>query len=155
RALDREGIRAAAPRPDRGPPGTGRAFPHPLPAQEDRLGRGGGMRRARHAAGAIALGVLAACGLVERADSARDASAAASGKSTAEDLLAYLARMRGASESALAAEAARQKREPGDAARVKAALALALSLQSDDAEIAALVDAIARKEDADRDLRAM
>ena len=34
------------------------------------------MRRARHAAAAIALGVLAACGLVERADSARDASAA-------------------------------------------------------------------------------
>ena len=115
------------------------------------------MRRARHAAAAIALGVLAACGLIEPADSARDASAAAAapGKSTAEDLLAYLARMRGASESALAAEAARQKREPGDAARVKAALALALSLQSDDSEIAALVDAIARKEDADRDLRAM
>ena len=115
------------------------------------------MRGARHLTAAMGLGVLAACGLADRADSARDerAAAAAPGKSTAEDLLAYLASMRGASESALAAEAARQKHERGDLARVKAALALTLSPQSDDAEITALAEGIARKEDADRDLRAM
>ena len=61
------------------------------------------MRGARHLAAAMGLGVLAACGLADRADSARGerAAAAAPGKSTAEDLLAYLASMRGASESAL------------------------------------------------------
>jgi len=110
----------------------------------------------RGAAAVCALMLAAGCGAL---DSARETpppgAERASPKSTAEDLLAYLARIRGTSESALVAEAARQKREPGDLARVKAALALSLALQSDDAEISALVDPVARKEGTDRDLRAM
>jgi hypothetical protein len=47
------------------------------------------------------------------------------------------------------------KRDASDLARVKAALALSLSAQSDDAEILDLVDPVARKAGADRDVRAM
>ncbi len=83
----------------------------------------------------LALMSLAGCGTLERETPAGTPVAAKPVKSTAEDLLAYL--------------------EPGDAARVKAALALSLALQSDDAEIAALADPVARREGADPSLRAM
>ena len=73
----------------------------------------------------------------------------------AEDLLAYLGRLRNLNESALGAEAARMKRDASDVARVKAALALTLSSQGDDAEILELVDPVARRAAADRDVRAM
>ena len=75
--------------------------------------------------------------------------------SYAEDLVAYLGRIRAMNENALGAEAQRMKRDASDLARVKAALALSLSAQSDDAEILDLVDPVARKTGADRDVRAM
>ena len=101
------------------------------------------------------LTLLAGCAAMDRSAATGAPAAAAASKSTAEDLLAYLARIRGSSDSALVAEATRQRLEPGDLARVKAALALSLSAQSDDAEIAALVDPVTRRESADRDVRAM
>ena len=76
-------------------------------------------------------------------------------RSNADELVSYLARIRTLSESALGAEAARMKRESSDLARVKAALALSLSPQSDEQDILDLVDATARKTSADRDVRAM
>ena len=75
--------------------------------------------------------------------------------SYAEDLIAYLARIRTMNDAALGAEAARMKRDASDIARVKAALALSLSPASEDAEILELVDPVARKTGADRDVRAM
>ena len=114
---------------------------------------------------ALALSALlleSACGLVDRIAPPEDAAAATpvrapgpAGKTAAEELVAYLARLRNMNDTALNAEAARQKRDASDLARVKAALALSLSLQADEAEILALVDATARKEDADRDVKAM
>jgi len=106
----------------------------------------------------LAGAALAACSAVEqlagRPDPAPVAVAVAS-KSSAEELFTYLARIRGLSDAALASEAARQRREASDLAHVKAALALSLTLQSEESDILALVDATARKESADRDLRAM
>ena len=75
--------------------------------------------------------------------------------SSADDLVAYLAHLRPMNETALAAEAARQKRDPGDLGHVKAALALSLSAQSDEGEILALVDPIEKRETGDRDVKAM
>jgi hypothetical protein len=75
--------------------------------------------------------------------------------SYAEDLLAYLARLRAMNESALNAEAARMKRDASDVARVKAALAMTLSAQPDEADILELVDPVAKRSSADRDVRAM
>jgi len=99
---------------------------------------------------------LAACGSVEQADAPRKPDAAsAPSTSSAQDLVAYLGRLRGMSDGALGAEAARQKRAGGDAPRVKAALALSLVATSDEAEIMALVDPVARSESADPGLRAM
>ncbi len=108
------------------------------------------------AAALIALALLNACAAVDRIAPASEATTAATGeRSTADELVAYLARLRNMSESALNAEAARQKREAGDLARVKAALALSLSPQAEESDILALVDPTARKESADRDVKAM
>ena len=82
-------------------------------------------------------------------------STVASSSSAAADLVAYLAHLRSLSEGALASEAARHRGEAGDLARVKSALALSLSLQSDEAEILALVEGPAKRQDGDRDVRAM
>ena len=103
----------------------------------------------------LALLAIGGCGVFERNTPEGASTAATPAKTTAEDLLAYVARLRGSSDSVLAAEAARQRRDGGDAARVKAALALSLAVQSDDGEIAALVDPVARKPAADPSLRAM
>ena len=105
----------------------------------------------KRAAAFIALALLNACAAVDRIAPASEAAAA----STADELVAYLARLRNMGESALNAEAARQKREAGDLARVKTALALSLSPQAEESDILALVDPIARKESAGRDVRAM
>ena len=105
----------------------------------------------KRAAAFIALALLNACAAVDRIAPASEAAAA----STADELVAYLARLRNMGESALNAEAARQKREAGDLARVKTALALSLSPQAEESDILALVDPIARKESADRDVKAM
>jgi hypothetical protein len=91
------------------------------------------------------------------APEATEASSAptAGAQTYAEDLLAYLGRLRSLNESALGAEAARMKRDASDVARVKAALALTLSSQGDDAEILELVEPVTRRAAADRDVRAM
>ena len=78
----------------------------------------------------------------------------ASSPSYAEDLMSYLGRLRTMNEAALAGEAARMRRDASDLARVKAALAMTLSSQADEAEIIELVDPVARKQGAG-DVRAM
>ena len=72
-----------------------------------------------------------------------------------EELPSYLARIRGMNDAALAAEAARQRRDPSDLGRVKAALALSLTAQSEESDILALVDPVAKKDNGDREARAM
>jgi hypothetical protein len=112
----------------------------------------------------IAVALLAtACGVFEREPSTAPAPTSvqaaipkpAPGRTQADEIVAYIARLRGMSETALAAEAARQRRDPSDAGRVKAALALSLSLQSDEGEVLALVDPVAKKDNGDRDVRAV
>jgi hypothetical protein len=126
------------------------------------------MRAARRASIALCLAgvLLAAC---ETPAPRGGASGAASGPArviiqspvhtTADELSAYLAKLRGMSESALAAEAARQKRamarDTSDLQRLRAAIALALSAQGEDAEVTALAEPIARREGADANARAM
>ena len=111
------------------------------------------MRRACAALLACALG---GCAMVDRIAPSGEASPAVpASRSNADELLAYLARLRTLSESALATEAARQKRETGDLAKVKAAMALSLSAQSEESDILTLVDPAVRRENADRDVRAM
>ena len=78
----------------------------------------------------------------------------ASSPSYAEDLMSYLGRLRTMNEAALAGEAARMRRDASDLARVKAALAMTLSSQADEAEIIELVEPVARKQGAG-DVRAM
>ena len=76
-----------------------------------------------------------------------------------EELLAYLGRLAAMRESELPAEAARQRdqlqRAPSEVTRIKAALALALATPSDDAELHALVDPVARASGGDADARSM
>jgi len=119
----------------------------------------------RRAAG-FALCVLAAsCASPERATVSvpSAASPAANGaaaagnvpaQSYAEDLMSYLGRLRTMNEAALAGEAARMRRDASDLARVKAALAMTLSSQADEAEIIELVEPVSRKPGAS-DVRAM
>jgi hypothetical protein len=79
---------------------------------------------------------------------------------SADELAAYLAKLRGMSETAIAAEAVRQRkaasaRDANDMQRLRAAIALALSPQGEDAEVAALAEPIAKREGADANARAM
>src|SRR6185369_805391 len=155
-ALDREGIRGAPSRQRRDPRGAGRAFPHPLPAQA----RGGGSRMRGRLALALAAGVLglSACSLFERpapsetpsAPVAEAVSAPAAGTSTAQELMAYMARLRTMNETALNAETSRQRqamqRHPSDLARLKIAIAMTVAPQGEESDILAIVDPIARRE---------
>ena len=79
--------------------------------------------------------------------------------SSADELVAYLDRIRVLGESALASEATRQRnaaqRDGSDLSRVKAALALALSREAEDGDILALVEPVARRSSADADLKAV
>ena len=75
-------------------------------------------------------------------------------RTSAQELMAYLGRLRPLSEAQLLAESARQRRLEGDVARVKAALALTLA-HGDESEVAALVEPVARRTSADADVRAM
>ena len=105
---------------------------------------------------ALLVAALAGCsviaGLVPKAE---PASPAARGS----ELTAYLASLRGLGEARLAAEAARQReaaaREPGDMARVKAAIALSLVPRADEAEVLALVDPVAGRSSAPAEVRGM
>jgi hypothetical protein len=106
---------------------------------------------------AAAAGLLSGCAAVERAvpPSFRPTPAAAA---PATALVAYLVRLRGLNERGLAAEAVRQKdkarEEPGDLAQLKVAIALSLSSQSEETEILALVEPVAKRS-GDDDLKAM
>ena len=82
------------------------------------------------------------------------ASGPPAGVSYAEDMVTYLARIRTMNDAALLSEAARMKRDASDLARVKAALAMTLSSQADEAEIIELVEPVSRKPGAS-DVRAM
>jgi hypothetical protein len=75
-------------------------------------------------------------------------------RSSADELLAYVAHVRTLPEAALASEAAKRRREAGDVARLKAAIALAFSSQADESDILAMVEPL-EKRTADRDVRAM
>lgn len=113
--------------------------------------------------------MLAACVDLPTAQPAASPAPAAGGSSTmaklfgrtstAEELVAYLDRIRVLSESAVAAEATRQRqaaqRDQTDLSRVKAALALTLTSPAEEGELLALVDPVARKPSADPDLKAM
>jgi hypothetical protein len=81
-------------------------------------------------------------------------------KSSADELVTYLARLKGMSESALSAEAARQRqaaqRQSDEVARLKAAMALVVSGQPEEGEVLALVDPLTKKDGTrDADVRAM
>ena len=115
---------------------------------------------------AIALALLlAGCAAVERAmpEALRPAPAAARERAvqtpSANELVAYMARLRGMNERALAAETARQREmaraHPGDLAQIKIAIALSLSSLTEESEVISLVDPIVRRDGADDDLRAM
>jgi hypothetical protein len=110
----------------------------------------------------VLLLLLGACQAVERIVPAADPTPETRGEtpySPADELVAYLSRIRTLNEAGLSAEATRQKQlsasQPSDIARLKAALALSLSPQSDENEIFALVDPLARNNSAESDLRAM
>jgi hypothetical protein len=110
----------------------------------------------RRVCGALLACALSGCAMVDRVAPSSEASPAVpAARTSAEDLVAYLARLRTLGESALATEAARQRKESGDLAKVKAAMALSLSPQSEESDILALVDPAVRKESGDRDVRAM
>jgi hypothetical protein len=110
----------------------------------------------RRACGVLLACALSGCAMVDRVAPSSEASPAVpAARTNAEELVAYLARLRTLGDSALAAEAARQRKESGDLARVKAAMALSLSPQAEESDILALVDPAVRRENADRDVRAM
>src|SRR5262249_8453812 len=79
---------------------------------------------------------------------------------TAAELVAYMGRLKTLNETALNAGAARQRqlavRDPSDVTRIKLAMALTVSPQSDEADILAIVDPLARKDGStDEDVRTM
>jgi len=107
---------------------------------------------------------LAACSMLEPAPAVEGRAPSrgvpsSSAHSAGDELMAYLARLRGMTERGLAAETTRQREAartaPSDLAQVKVALALALTPQSDEGEILALVEPVAKREAADDDVRAM
>ena len=104
---------------------------------------------------------LAGCALprIERPFTPPAGRETPAGRSSADELLAYVGRLTGLRESALPAEAARQRellqREASDLTRVKAALALSLANPADDAELHALVDPVVRANGGDADVRSM
>ena len=116
--------------------------------------------------GLAALLLLAACAAVERVvpDALKPSAGTAARERSIEtpsanELVAYLARLRGMNERALAGETARQremaKARPTDLAQIKVAIALSLSSLADEGEVISLVDPIVRRDAADDDLRAM
>ncbi len=80
--------------------------------------------------------------------------------STADELVAYLSRLRSLDEASLAAEAARQRefarQSLSEVNRLKVALALSAAAQSDESDIIALVEPLARESNVtDPDVHAM
>ena len=116
----------------------------------------------RHCACLCVALLLSGCAAVGRVlpEALRPASASASEpQKTANELVAYLARLRGLNERGLAAEAARQRQmarsEPSDLAQVKVAIVLSLSSQAEESEIILLIEPVVKKDGAADELRAM
>ena len=80
-------------------------------------------------------------------------------RSNAEELMAYLDRLRGMGDSALEVELARSResmrRDGNDLARVKTALVMTLARPADEGDILALVEPVSRKAAAEADLKAV
>jgi hypothetical protein len=104
---------------------------------------------------------LAGCATVEQVipQALRPRPAAEPAPTAATELVAYLARLRGMNDRALAQEAARQRElargASNDLSQLKIAIALSLVPQADEGEILSLVEPVARKEGIEDDLRAM
>ena len=113
----------------------------------------------RLAAAGLAL-LAAGCAMNERAPvQGTSAPSWFAHRSSADELLAYLGRLRGLGDAALAAEAARQRQlmqsDADDLTRVKAAMVLSMAAPAEDAELAALVEPIARRDGGDADVKSM
>jgi selenocysteine-specific translation elongation factor len=116
---------------------------------------------------AAALASLAGCSLFERPAEPAPAAAAEPapllapllGRSTAQELMAYMGRLRAMNETSLAAETTRQRqaaqKQPTDVAKLKVAMAMVIAPQAEETDILAVVDPIARKESAEAEVRAM
>jgi len=109
---------------------------------------------------AVLVLLLAGCAGVERVLPQALRSAPPEAAPTAgNELVAYLARLRGLDDRSLSAEANRQREmarvSPTDLAQVKIAIALSLAPQADDVEILSLVEPVARRAGAEDDVRAM
>ena len=106
--------------------------------------------------------VVAACateGSGRVAPSSDRSTSIAAARSGADDLMAYLAKLRSLPEAGLANEALHRRhamqKDASDLARIKAALALALASPADDADLSALVEPLAKRDGADTDVRSM
>jgi hypothetical protein len=115
----------------------------------------------RRAALACALALLSGCAMVDRTAPVGDAApsrARALPSPQGESLYRYLDQLKDMGEPALATEAARQKqlvtRNPSDATRVRAAMAMLLAKSGDDGEVAAVLEPVT-KGDSDADLKSM
>lgn len=87
-------------------------------------------------------------------------SVLAGGRSSADELAAYMARLSALGDAGLSGEARRQRQVAGRAAapdleRVKAAMALTMAQHAEEGEILALVEPVARKQQNDASVRAM
>ena len=111
---------------------------------------------------------LSGCALLDKLAPPKETAAAAPSRATptapshispAEELVAYLARLKSLNESALNAEANRQRqaaqKDTSEVARLKAAMAMTIAAQVEETDILAIVDPLARNTRADADVRAM
>ena len=125
------------------------------------------MNRLGRLALAVYLATLAGCSLFERSAEPAPVTAPESapvlaplaGRSTAQELMAYMGKLRTMNETSLAAETTRQRqaaqKQPTDMAKLKVAMAMVIAPQAEEADILALVDPIVRKESAEAEVRAM
>ena len=111
---------------------------------------------------------LSGCALLDKiapppketpAPAPRVAASTPSHISPAEELVAYLARLKSLNESALNAEASRQRqaaqRDSSEVAKIKAAMAMTIAAQVEETDILAIVDPLAKNSRGDADVRAM
>ncbi|QJR10245.1 hypothetical protein DSM104443_01299 [Usitatibacter rugosus] len=118
------------------------------------------MRRSLKYLGTLLLAAtLGACSVLPESSTSTTAPPPPRPPSTADELVAYLARLRDLDDTGLTLEATRQrefiKQQPGEVSRLKLALALS-ALQSEESEILMLVEPLAREpKGIDPDVRAM
>lgn len=107
----------------------------------------------------LAATLLTACASMERAAPQTEIALPRPGRSSADEIVAYMARLRTLGAAAITGEASRQRqaaaRKPTDMARVKAGIALFMAHNGDEAEILTLVEPVSRNDSEDPDLRAM